>query len=217
LGSYENKNAPLWNQGVARPTSVGPGAPCAKSLAKVAKNAKLSFGLCGLCERFSSSWVNGTRSLMICFFAPGYHRQAVSHESAGFVFSNPVNHRQRAPDRNGLALFFRDQPPSVGSIAPERWVCFFRSSSADRRRRNRAVELRAVEPKGLASYENKNAPLWNQSVARPTSVGPGAPCAKSLAKVAKKNAKLSFGLCGLCRLRGLCERFSSSWVNGTRS
>jgi hypothetical protein len=51
LGSYENKNAPLWNQGVARPTSVGRGAPCAKSLAKVAKNAKLSFGLCGLCEK----------------------------------------------------------------------------------------------------------------------------------------------------------------------
>jgi hypothetical protein len=107
----------------------------------------------------------------------------------------------------GLRFVFSRPTTQAGTFAPGRWLCFFRF----------VIRRQPVaDRKGLASYENKNAPLWNQGVAQPTSVGPGAPCAKSLAKVAK-NAKLSFGLCGLCRLRGLCERFSSSWVNGRRS
>jgi hypothetical protein len=34
---------------------------------------------------------------------------------------------QAAPDRDGLALFFRAQPPKAGSIAPKCWLCFFKS------------------------------------------------------------------------------------------
>jgi hypothetical protein len=53
---------------------------------------------------------------------PGNRRVASDQSiAAGFVLSSPVNHRQAAADRNGLALFFGTQPPQV-RIAPKRWL-----------------------------------------------------------------------------------------------
>ena len=42
----------------------------------------------------------------------GYIQVGTWHQSAGFVFSNPVNDRQAAAEHNGLASFFRAQSPS---------------------------------------------------------------------------------------------------------
>jgi hypothetical protein len=55
-------------------------------------------------------------------------RVGCSHENKNApLFSRSVTRGQAATDRKGFALFFQVQPPQAGSVAPWRWLCFFRS------------------------------------------------------------------------------------------
>jgi hypothetical protein len=71
------------------------------------------------------------------FFSPDRHGQAALHQGAGFVFSGPSPAAGRP--RIARVRFVFSRPTATGS----------------------------VPTRALDSYENTNAPLWNQSVARP--------------------------------------------------